>query len=85
MVIDYPVLYSYDSSTNQFIAEKTGTSIWAGYRDMMALDYDGDGDLDVVHNDEGGSGGLTRNLYVHYNDGFGKLSPRAVLPYPQGR
>ena len=66
----YPVLYSYDSSTNQFIAEKTGTSIWAGYRDMMALDYDGDGDLDVVHNNTASSS----SLKVFYNDGAGNFS-----------
>ncbi len=67
----YPVLYSYDSSTNQFVTEKTAsTSKWNGYRDMIALDYDGNGTLDVLH-----SGSTNAGVLGFYsNDGTGNFT-----------
>ncbi len=68
------LLLSYDSATNTMVTEKTAIAGGGQFGDLwgqMTLDFDGDGDLDILALASTGASG---DLIVWYNDGAGNFT-----------
>ncbi len=67
-------LLSYDAATNTMVTEKTVIAGGGNFGDLwgqMTLDFDGDGDLDILSLASTGASG---DLIVWYNDGAGNFT-----------
>ncbi len=74
----YPMLLSYDKNSNSFTVEKSDLasgSLWLGRQNMISLDYDGDGDLDVL----APSSASSSDLHFWSNDGTGMFTDQGAI------